>query len=98
MPTFDHGGGWTDDCGCHQGAWWGIGPAPRCVAHGGAATSTSGTAIPSQWGVIDYGQFRAPDAPVQHTHYHLATQPRLSDEDVERIAKRVAELLRPPTP
>jgi hypothetical protein len=34
--------------------------------------------------------------PLQHTHYHftpLTPTPTLSDADVERIAKRVAELL-----
>lgn len=32
-------------------------------------------------------------SPEQHTHYHFTPQ-TLSDEDVERIAKRVAELLK----
>ncbi len=36
----------------------------------------------------------APYVPPQHTHYHFAAPLGLSDEDVERIAKRVAELLR----
>lgn len=37
----------------------------------------------------------APAIPQQHTHYHFTPLvPRLSDEDVERIAKRVAELLK----
>jgi hypothetical protein len=35
-------------------------------------------------------------APQPHTHYRFAAPQRLSDEDVERIAKRVAELLREP--
>ena len=37
-----------------------------------------------------------PPAPPQHMHYHFTPSPapRLSDEDVERIAKRVAELLK----
>lgn len=34
--------------------------------------------------------------PQPHTHYHFAAPPRLSDEDVERIAKRVAGLLKEP--
>jgi hypothetical protein len=33
--------------------------------------------------------------PAQHTHYHYAANPApLSDADVERIARRVAELLK----
>lgn len=32
--------------------------------------------------------------PLAHTHYHFT--PRLGDEDVERIAKRVVELLKAP--
>ncbi len=38
----------------------------------------------------------APAVLPAHTHYHFAPPQRLSDEDVERIAKRVAELLREP--
>jgi hypothetical protein len=39
----------------------------------------------------------APDvAPQPHRHYHFAPAQHLSDEDVERIAKRVADLLREP--
>ena len=37
--------------------------------------------------------YTAPVAPLQYTHYHFTPAP-LSDADVERIAKRVAELLR----
>jgi len=34
-------------------------------------------------------------APNHHTHYHFSPVPqKLSDEDVERIARRVAEILR----
>lgn len=39
------------------------------------------------------GTYVAPAQPDQHTHYHFAQ--RLSDEDVDRIARRVAELLKP---
>lgn len=37
-------------------------------------------------------------APQPHTHYHFTAPPRLSDEDVEHIARRVAELLREAKP
>jgi hypothetical protein len=35
----------------------------------------------------------APVVPLQHTHYHFTPAPLL-DADVERIAKRVAELIK----
>lgn len=49
--------------------------------------------IPGLWPPVQPQPFQ------QHTHYHFtptheAAVPRLSDEDVERIARRVAELLK----
>lgn len=39
----------------------------------------------------------APVAPQQHAHYHFTPTP-LSDADVDRIARRVAEILREAKP
>lgn len=92
----------TIDCGCHVGPWWGVTPPPTCAMHGGPSSAvlrtfpSSGTLIPV--GVIDYGQPQQSPTE-QHTHYHFARSALLSDDDVERIAQRIVELLRePPKP
>lgn len=65
-------------CGCWVGAWWGINPPPRCPTHADSA---------------------APFAPMMPTTTTTAatltftSAPPLSDSDVERIARRVVELL-----
>jgi hypothetical protein len=67
----------TDPCGCWAGAWWGITDPPRCLFHGGGHRQYGADFTWTGTTVPTYGP------PPQ----------RLSDEDVERIAKRVAELL-----
>lgn len=76
-------------------AWHG--PPRDFICAGGYISphQTSGCIIGP--GLID--QWPRPEAPAVpvHTHYHFsptAPAPRLSDEDIERIAKRVAELLK----
>lgn len=53
--------------------------------------------------IVDWPQFDPMQVPTlepatasPHTHYHFG--PKLSDDDVERIAKRVVELMRADTP
>lgn len=69
-------------CGCYVGAWWSITPPPRCPVHAESAT---------------------PFAPMMPTTTTTTlrltpTAPQLSDSDVDRIARRVVELLREPKP
>ncbi len=47
---------------------------------------------PPTW-ISPHAPAMAPVVPLQHTHYHFTPAP-LSDADVERIAKRVAELIK----
>lgn len=91
-----------DACGCHIGPWWGVEPPPRCVTHGGPppALTMTGTSVPFPYPfptheeppahVIDYGQYQ----PTLRGSPTIAIVATLTDQDVERIARRVVELLR----
>lgn len=70
----------TAPCGCHQGAWWGVQPPPMCPAHQAQRTTTC--APPTLGTFVSAGTTSA-----------LWPASRLSDDDVERIARRVVELL-----
>lgn len=65
-------------CGCYTGAWWGVTPPPRCSVHAESATSF------------------VPMVPTTTTGTTLTFTPgqQLSDSDVDRIARRVVELMR----
>lgn len=72
---------------------------------GGNGTAVCAGAVGVQACVVDYygtwpwqqqGTYQPVALPEQHTHYHFTpAQPApLSDADIERIARRVAELLK----
>lgn len=69
-------------CGCYVGPWWSITPPPRCPVH-------AESAVPF-----------APMMPTTTTTTLTFTPvaPPLSDSDVERIARRVVELMREAKP
>ncbi len=70
-------------------AGWPLGANAACA---GAPGVTVQTCI-VDWPWQPFAPAGAPIVPLQHTHYHF-TPTSLSDTDVERIAKRVAELLK----
>ena len=79
----------------------GLLPLTMVVTDGSVALDNVCAAPPMnvQSCIIEFPTTWAPaPQPVQHTHYHFTpappVAPRLSDDDVERIAKRVAELLK----
>jgi hypothetical protein len=69
-------------CGCYGGPWWGVVPPPQCAMHGGGMTC-----VPV-----------APVNPLLDQRKPLSSDPadwyrEISDADVDRIARRVVELL-----
>lgn len=70
-------------CTCYTGGWFGTVPPPRCFKH----QPLDNTACGGNW-------LNGTTATVGT--FTFSPFNKLSDEDVERVAKRVAELLREP--
>lgn len=72
-------------CTCGNCRWCGYRPGFEPVA----------PLVPQPIHVIDYGQYNSRPMPEVPRYTFTPYEPRISDEDVERIARRVAELLKP---
>ncbi len=67
-------------CGCHQGPWWGVTPPPQCEYHRQQAQPYT----TKEYIEFVTGKSTTPPGPQ-----------RLAPADIEAIAQRVAELLKP---